>query len=57
MCLAPHLPEGWDSYSFRFLAGDGVVLAHVDKAGVSLSMLQGTEAKVKLFGEWKEIRA
>ena len=57
VCLAPHLPEGWDSYSFRFLAGDGVVLAHVDKAGVSLSMLQGTEAKVKLFGEWKEIRA
>ncbi|MBR2287312.1 MAG: hypothetical protein IJ865_03650, partial [Clostridia bacterium] len=54
---APHLPEGWDSYSFRFLAGDGVVLAHVDKAGVSLSMLQGTGAKVKLFGEWKEIRA
>lgn len=57
ICIAPHLPAGWSGYSFRFLAGDGVVQARVDRQGVSLSMLRGAKARVKLFGVWKEIIA
>ena len=56
ICIAPHLPAGWSSYSFRFLAGDGVVQVKVDQTGVSLSMMEGSHARVKLFGEWKDIQ-
>ncbi len=53
--IAPKLPSGWHSYSFRFLAGDGVVKVQVDKDGCHLSMLEGTKARIKLNGQWKEI--
>ena len=55
ICIAPHLPEGWNSYSFRFLAGDGVVLVKVNREGISLSMIEGSRARIRLFGQWKEI--
>ena len=57
ICIAPHLPAGWTGYSFRFLAGDGVVLVRVDQDGVKLSMLSGTQARIRLFGQEKEITA
>ena len=57
ICIAPHLPAGWAGYSFRFLAGDGVVLVRVDQDGVKLSMLSGTQARIRLFGQEKEITA
>ena len=31
ICIAPHLPAGRSSYSFRFLVGDGVVQVKVDQ--------------------------
>ena len=57
VCIAPHLPESWTSYSFRFLAGDGVVKVHMSKAGCELTMVKGTRAWIKLYGQSKEILA
>ena len=57
ICLAPHLPMGWKRYTFRFLAGDGVVQAEVTEDGCKLSMVSGTSARVKLFGQCQEVRA
>lgn len=57
VCIAPHLPEGWESYTFRFLAGDGVVKVHMTREGCALSMLTGTHARIRLYGEWREITA
>lgn len=57
VCIAPHLPEGWEKYTFRFLAGDGVVKVSVDRKGCQLSMAEGTHARIKLYGDWKEITA
>ena len=53
--IAPKLPSGWRGYSFRFLAGDGVVKAQVDGEGCHLSMVEGTKARIQLNGQWKEI--
>lgn len=57
VCIAPHLPEGWQSYSFRFLAEDGVVKVHMTGDGCQLSMAEGTNARIRLYGEWREITA
>ena len=55
ICIAPRLPEGWDSYTFRFLSGDGAVKAAVTKDGCRLTRLSGHPARVRLNGEWLEI--
>ena len=57
ICIAPHLPEKWSSYSFRFLAGDGIVLVEVDENGCRLSMVEGSYAKIKLHGTLTEVFA
>ena len=56
ICIAPHLPEGWTGYTFRFQAGDGVVKATVTDKGCQLSMVEGTAARVKLNGVWTDIK-
>lgn len=57
VCLSPHLPKGWRSYSFRFRTGDSVVCAQVDDTGCRLSLVEGPTTRVMMDGEWIEIGA
>jgi alpha,alpha-trehalose phosphorylase len=37
----PHLPDGWQKYSFRFRFRDNLVEAVVDEAGIRFTLLDG----------------
>ncbi len=49
--LAPYLPDGWESYRFRFLYRGSQIEAVVDASGTSLSLKKGEPVEVFLYGD------
>lgn len=51
----PQLPEGWNSYRFRFLYLDSLLEMEIGKDGAALKLISGTPKTVKIWD--KEVTA
>jgi maltose phosphorylase len=47
----PYLPDGWKSYTFRFIYRDRVIKVTVDDASTVISLVKGEPLAVTLYGK------
>lgn len=51
LSVAPVLPEKWNSYSFRFIYKNSLVLVSVSKKNVQVQLLDGSPEELSVYGK------
>lgn len=51
LTLAPSIPKGWQSYTFRVCTGGSVVRAEITQSCVTLTVQEGDSVPAVLYGK------
>ncbi len=51
LSFSPFVPEGWDSYGFRFIYRSRVIGAHVSRDGAAFTLEEGAPLQMSVYGQ------